>query len=81
MIGLGPRRDLGLERGGIELPRLPIGVDEHGRGAAVAHGARRRDEGEARHQHLVAGPDAGRHERQVQRDRAVGDGHAVGRRR
>ena len=58
---------------GVQVPRPRLAVDEHDPGAAVADRVHRRDEGEVRHPDLVAGPDAGGDQRQVER-RGPGDG-------
>ena len=71
--------DRRLDQRRIHVERAGLDVDEHRRGAAIADGVGRGDEGMADGDDLVAGADADRQQRQVQRRRAVG--HRTGVRR
>ena len=58
---------------GIDVQVVLAHVDEDGRRAGVDDHVRGRRPGDRRRDHLVAGPDAERDEREVQRGRARGD--------
>ena len=63
-----------LDVGGVDAEVVrPDDVGEHRHAAAVAHGGGGRGERDRRHDHLVAGADAGGEVGEVQRRRAVGD--------
>src|SRR5256885_7576996 len=61
----------------VNAPGRGIGVDEDRRRAAVAHGVRRCDEGQARDEDLVARPDPDGDQGEVERRGTVGDGDRV----
>ena len=72
MIALVSLRDFVNHVGRIEIERLGHDIGKHRLRAEPPHGARRREEREARHDHFVARPDAQRHQRQQQRVAARG---------
>ena len=59
---------------GIEVEGLQVDVGEHRRGVGLDDGGGRGQEGVGRHDHLVAGLDAGGHQGDPQRDGAVDHG-------
>ena len=63
--------------GRIDVERVVANVGEDGRRATVDDHVRRRGPGDRRRDHLVAGPDTERDERQVERRGARGDGEHV----
>ena len=67
----------GFDLGGVQVEGQRIGVHEDRRRAAVAHRVGGGDIGQGRDDHLVAGLNTQRHQRQVQRRRAVVAGHGV----
>jgi len=66
-----------LDRGGVDVHGVPLAVDQHGARADVADGVRRRDEGHARDDDFVPGPDAERDQREVEPGGAGGDRQRV----
>ncbi len=66
---LGPRRDRGLDQGRVDREVVLTDVDEDRPCAGVEDAVRAGDEGERDGDHLVAGADPVRQQRQVQRGR------------
>ena len=73
-----PRRDPGLDLARVDRERVRVDVGEDGRRELVQRREPARDEAERRDDHLVARPDPERGERELERDGAVRDRHAVG---
>ena len=71
---LGEHRGDGL---GGEVAAVAVDVGDDGRRAHRDDAARGRDEGARGDDDLVAGPDAERAQRELERERAVGDGDRV----
>ena len=67
------RRDPALQRGGIDVERRLVDIDEHRRRAGQRHGLAGRAEGEGRAQHGIARAKAFRHQHHQQRISATGD--------
>ena len=63
--------DRGLDGGGIHVPGIRRAIDQYRRSAAVVHGVGGRDVRERRHDDLIARLEVERHQRQMQRGRAV----------
>ena len=74
---LGARADEPLHLGRIDVQVAHPNVGEHGPGAGVDDHVRRRRPGDRRRDHLVARPEAERHEREVQRGRSGRDREGV----
>jgi hypothetical protein len=72
-----PRRQRRRRGGGIEVEGVEVDVREHRRCPGVHDDVRRCTERHRRRHHLIAGTDAGRQQRQVQRRRAGVDGYGV----
>ena len=64
---LGPRRDRGLDRGRVHRPGRRVDVDEDRGRPGVDDRGDRGDEGHRHGDHLVARPDPGREQREMQR--------------
>src|SRR5690606_3287764 len=67
----------GAQPGRVEGVAHGVDVDIHRPCAKQGDGFRRRDVGEARNDHLIAGPHADRHERNLERISSISDRHAV----
>ena len=75
--GLRPRRHRVGDAGDVDVERVGIDIDEDGAGSAELDDVRRRRERVGGNDHLVAGADAERQHRQVQRRRAGRDDDRV----
>jgi hypothetical protein len=62
---------------GVDVERRRVDVAEHRPGAGAGDGARGREEGVGRREHLVARPDAEHHQRDQQRIGARRDADAM----
>src|SRR5207247_978784 len=71
------RRDRGLEPRRVHAQRVGLDVHQHRPGAQMLHDVDARGEGVGRGHDLVAGPDAQRHEAEVERRRRRVDGDPV----
>jgi hypothetical protein len=71
------RGDLPLDAGRVDGVVDRVDVGEARRGAGVENAVCRSDKAEGRRDHLVAGADAVRQQRHVQRRRAGADGHGI----
>ena len=74
----GARAGARLGVGDVEVEAAGLDVDRHRHAARPHHRLGGGEEGERRHQHLVAGTQAERVQRQHQRVGAVGDADAAG---